>query len=34
MENKIIKLEDLDLKINSFILLISKRNSGKTVLTR
>lgn len=30
----VIKPDDIDIKQNSFILLISKRNSGKTVLTR
>ncbi len=29
-----LKPEDLDIKQNWFILLISKRNSGKTVLSR
>jgi len=32
MENKINSIEDLDIPLYSFILLTSKRNSGKTVL--
>ena len=32
--NKIFTLEDIDIKANSFILITSKRCSGKTVLVR
>ena len=32
--NKILKLNNLNLINNSFILIVSKRNSGKTVLTK
>ena len=32
--NKILKLDNLNLINNSFILIVSKRNSGKTVLTK
>jgi hypothetical protein len=33
-QNTICSIEDLDIKQNSFIVIASKRNSGKTVLTK
>lgn len=34
MNTNILNVSDLDLKQNSFILILWKRNSGKTILTR
>ena len=34
MDNEIKPIEDLDIKNNSFIVIASKRNSGKTVLNK
>ena len=34
MDNKIYKIEELDIKLGSFLVVVSKRCSGKTVLTR
>jgi len=34
MDSKIYQIEELDIKLGSFIVVCSKRSSGKSILTR